>query len=114
MGELEIGNESLGTVYGVDLFNGSIYLENIFVEEGNKYYSSVDGVLCDATGTTIIHYPNGRRGEYIVGNRITAIASYAFSGHRLSSVVFHSGVSSIGENAFYGCYNLESITFKET
>lgn len=112
MGELEIGNESLGTVYGVDLFNGSIYLENIFVEEGNKYYSSVDGVLCDATGTTIIHFPNGRRGEYVVGNRITAIASYAFSGHRLSSVVFHSGVSSIGENAFYGCYNLESITFK--
>lgn len=111
MGELEIGNESSGTVYGVDLFNGSIYLENIFVEEGNKYYSSVDGVLCDAAGTSIIHFPNGRRGEYVVDGRITSIGDYAFSGQRLSSVVFHSGIASIGTNAFYGCYSLESITF---
>lgn len=112
MGELEIGNESLGTTYGVDLFNGSIYLENIFVEEGNAFYSSVDGVLCDASGTTLIHFPNGRRGNYVVADRIVVISDYAFTGHRLSGVVFHAGVTSIGVNAFYSCYDLESITFK--
>ena len=36
-------------------------LENIFVDPDNEYFSSIDGVLFDKEGTTLISYPSSRK-----------------------------------------------------
>ena len=46
--------------------------------------------------------------EYIIGNNVTSIGSYAFSGcSRVTSFTIPSGITSIGEYAFNDCTNLK-------
>lgn len=105
-------------------------LENINVTGGNyRYYSSIDGVLCNAsggrTGDTILYCPIGKTGEYVVPTQITKIADRAFAGtiststtqpssgyNGLTKLVFHSGMSSIGEMAFYNNRKVTEIVFE--
>ena len=48
--------------------------------------------------------------EYILGEQVTGIGSYAFSGcSGLTSVAISGSVTSIGENAFSGCSSLNTI-----
>lgn len=54
-------------------------LKDINVTGSNyRYYSSIDGVLCNAsggrTGDTILYCPLGKTGEYVVPTQITKIA----------------------------------------
>ena len=49
--------------------------------------------------------------EYIIGDDVTSIGDYAFSGcSGLTSVTIGNSVTSIGEWAFYGCSGLTSVT----
>ena len=51
--------------------------------------------------------------EVVVPESITTIG-YQFYGYdSLTSIIIHSGVTSIGSGAFAGCSNLESVTFAE-
>jgi len=53
--------------------------------------------------------------EYLGGYPVTAVASFAFSNvTSITSVVFPSGLSSIGQAAFSGCSGLQSVSFPET
>lgn len=40
---------------------------------------------------------------------VVAIGAGAFAGKEITSVTFHSGIESIGENAFSGCASLENV-----
>ena len=48
--------------------------------------------------------------EYILGNEVTSIGDYAFSGSFLTSITIPNSVTSIGDDAFYKCMDLTSIT----
>ena len=49
--------------------------------------------------------------EYIIGNEVLSIGSYAFSGCTgLTSTTIPNSVTSIGDAAFYGCTSLTSVT----
>ena len=49
--------------------------------------------------------------EYIIGEGVTSIGSYAFDGcSGLTSVTIGNSVTSIGGTAFYGCSGLTSVT----
>lgn len=105
-------------------------LKDINVTGSNyRYYSSIDGVLCNAsggrTGDTILYCPLGKTGEYVVPTQITKIADRAFAGtiststtqpssgyNGLTKLVFHSGMSSIGEMAFYNNCKVTEIVFE--
>lgn len=94
------------------LFDGCDALENIYVEAGSANYVSVDGLLCDETGATLLYYPSGRTGAFTVPVTITAIGDGAFAGHKgLTQVTIGAYVQSVGEGAFEGCVGLTSVEF---
>ena len=95
------------------IFKNCSSLVNINVDAGNVYYSSIDGVLCDAKKTKIVYCPAARPGAYTIPVGITTIGNSAFRGcTRLTSIVISQYVTSIEEYAFYGCSKLTSLTFR--
>lgn len=87
-------------------------LTSIRVSSENPYYSSDDsGVLFDKNKTELILAPDGIAGSYTIPSGVTAIGDYAFEGcFNLESVTIPEGVSVIGASAFYECMSLQSVT----
>jgi hypothetical protein len=82
------------------------------VDENNTTFSSVDGVLYDRFQTTLILFPLGRAGNFIVPNCVTRIDCWAFSRcTNLTNVTIGNGVTNIGAEAFNECTSLTNITF---
>ena len=80
---------------GDKAFSNSFRLTTINVENGNNHYKSIDGVLFDFEATTLIQYPMGN--------------SAFLSSYRLTSVTIPESVTSIGEQAFSGCFGLQKV-----
>ena len=74
----------------------------------NSYFSLVDGVLFDETGTKLLVYPGGRVGDtYEIPEGTTEIGEFAFTGsQQLSSVTVPENVTAIAPSAFWNCENL--------
>lgn len=72
-------------------------LEQIQVEQGNPSYSSVDGILFDQTGETLILYPSGKTADtYVVPETVDTIDAYSFFGnHHLISIEIPETVTTI-------------------
>ncbi len=73
-------------VWSVDYsaFKGCKNLENIFVDPDNEYFSSIDGVLFDKAGTTLLVYPLGRKQtEYHIPEGTLDVFERAFDIDRL-------------------------------
>ena len=56
------------------------------VEEGNLNYASIDGVLYDEDRATLLTFPAGRTGGYIVPTQTERIAANAFAQTGLSVI----------------------------
>jgi len=83
-------------------------LASIAVAPGNQHFRSIDGVLYDRAGTTLLAWPAGKSPVNIPSG-VTGIGNGAFSGNRLESVDILAGVTVIGSSAFAG-NRLESVT----
>ncbi len=87
-------------------------LKEIHANVNNKHFKSIDGVLFNKTGTTLLRFPEGREGEYTVPEGVTNIAEWAFSEtHGLLNVLIPGSVKSIESYAFFGCLKLVSAYF---
>ena len=92
------------------VLSGCPNLENIYVEEGNKNYVSIDGVLFTADGKRIISYPAGRRGAYTVPDGTDSIGNNAFEDCAgLTGITIPESVKGIRPLAFLGCTGLVSV-----
>ena len=91
-------------------FASCYHLTSINVDTDNSVFSSINGVLFDKGQTSIIEYPAGLAGNYLIPSTVTSIGDYAFSGCGLSSVTIPNGVFSIGEGSFTECFGLRSVT----
>jgi hypothetical protein len=87
------------------------------VDVANSVYSSsLDGVLFNKAQTTLITFPPGRGGNYVIPNGVTWIAPLAFSYCTgLTSVSIPNSVTSIGvsttaEGAFSFCTSLTNLS----
>lgn len=80
---------------------GCTSLENISVSEANTAFASRDGVLMSRDGKSILWFPMGKRGEYLLPATITAVGAYAFRDCSIEKFVFPAGLAKIGECAFY-------------
>lgn len=91
-------------------------LEGIKVNENNKNYMDIDGILFNKEGTKLVKYPPNKMdiNTYTIRNEVTNINTYAFyECNGLSSTIVPEGVSTIEGNTFYKCTNLESIVIPE-
>ena len=83
---------------------------NFFVEEGNAYFTSIDGVLFNKNITKLVTYPVRRTDEsYDIPSTVVTIGYCSFYWSNLKSVTIPNGVTTIEYGAFRYCSGLESI-----
>lgn len=90
---------------------------NQYIVNANNPYFDTDtnGVLYDEDMSTLLSYPAGRLGGYVIPDGVTAIDAYAFTEcDNLTSIWIPSSVTAIGNYAFYKCTGLTSITIPDT
>ena len=110
-----IGLTSVTIPIGVTSIGGYAFsdcsgLTSINVASGNTHYSSIDGVLYNYVQDTLIQCP-GAKTSVTIPNSVTSIGEEAFYGcSGLTSVTIPNSVTSIGNSAFWGCSSLTSVT----
>ena len=123
----------------LQILNQFANLTTVEVEPGGAHYSSVDNMICDAVGTTILYAPKGVAGEYEIPRGIREIGPSAFAyctgltkitipnyinkigdsaflnGTGITEVIFEGSRKNdllIDNKAFSGCDNIQTITFQ--
>lgn len=110
-GLTEITIPSSVTSIGSGIVKDCQNIAQINVEAGNTNYASRDGVLFNSNLDELIIFPVNHSGsEYVVPAGVIKISSYAFiSAKGLKSVSLPSSLSTIGQDAFIGCVNLNTL-----
>ncbi len=75
-------------------------LEEIVVAEGNKNYSSQDGILYDNGKKELLCCPMDKRGEVMIPESVEKIGDHAFERCALKEIEIPENVLEIGERAF--------------
>lgn len=90
-------------------------LENIYVDEDNSNFCSIDGVLFSKDKKSIVRFPSGRKEtEYEIPPGITTIGTSAFSGcDKLAEIVIPDTVTTIYRYAFASCKSITSLKIPE-
>jgi hypothetical protein len=91
-------------------------LNAIYVDINNANYKSIDGVLFDKNGTTLIRYPIGKTETiYQIPNGVIEIDTAAFYDcTRLESINIPDTVATVGYSAFFDCTSLKDITIPKS
>ena len=104
--------ESIRTI-GIGPFSNCQNLKEIIVDDKNKRYKSVDGVLYTTQIDTLIQCPASFR-DFTVPSSVKVIDDFAFDGcQKLESINFSGVLNKIGVGAFQYCRSLTSITIPE-
>jgi len=86
-------------------------LKSIDVSIANSTYSSLNGIVYDKDGTTLVLCPPGIIGTVTIPNGVTDIGDSAFYNCTgLTGITIPDSVTSIGQYAFSICTGLTSIT----
>ena len=95
---------------------GFPYLERILVDSSNMVYCDIQGILFSHDKTTLLCYPSGRNDSIChIPIGVTTIGDQAFFGCRkLQEIVMPSSLSLIGYAAFAGCRMLSSVRLPES
>ena len=115
----QLKSVTLSSAYSgsVDAFSG-LPLEEIKVPIDNLYYSDIDGVLFDKSGTSLIMYPAGKRNDtYTIPALVAKIGRGVFNSNvHLKTINFAKdcAIDSIAENTFSECTSLSHITLPKS
>ena len=106
--ELTIPSEV--SVIGDGIVKDCQNIERISVDNDNSNFASVDGVLFNKNQDRLIIFPVNHSMEYTAPEGVKTIAPYAFvNSKKLKSVSLPSSMSIIGQDAFIGCVNLQTL-----
>lgn len=89
---------------GKDVFLNNKVFEGFTVVDKNKEYSSVDGVLYNKDGNSLIMFPTGKTGTFQLPQGVSEIREGAFKNAAITEVEISqdSALNTIGNNAFEG------------
>lgn len=97
-------------VVGEGAFSFCSQLQAIRVAADNAHYASVDGVLLTKDQRTLVAVPGGKTGSYRIPATVETVGNQAFFGcDQLVSVTLTAALSDLGENPFVFCDNLTDI-----
>lgn len=87
-------------------------LSNVRIDANNAYFSCMDGVIYDASRHKIYQYLAGRtERQYRMPDTVVDIARYAFWGcGQLEDITFSSGLTKIPDYAVANAESLETVT----
>ncbi|MFI3229772.1 MAG: leucine-rich repeat protein, partial [Bacillota bacterium] len=96
-------------------FVGLENLTEFVVDEDNKYYTAVDGVLYNKEETKIIAMPAGKTGTFYLPQSVEVIGFGAFENSSITEIIFddNSNLLTFGYRAFYGA-SITSIVVPAT
>jgi len=97
-------------------FGGCPNISSFVVEEGNKHFSSLDGVLFNKDRSAVLKYPEGKADEkYTLPDTVTKIENNSMEGNLIvSEIVIPESVKIIGQGAFYYCLNLSKVNIPDS
>ncbi len=99
----------------ISAFNGCTGLKEINVSEDNQFYSSVDGILFNKAGDTLIKYPSGREAtSYIVPDAVTTIEKFAFQDNCNLETIDLNNVETLKDYVFTGSKKLKEIEIPQS
>ena len=100
---------SLTTIHATALMSCAD-LEAVFVEEGNAFYESRDGVLYDKVDGVLVKYPAAKAGSSYTITNAWSVGAWAFHGaDHLNQIILDEDIYSLGEGAFAQCTGLASM-----
>lgn len=86
--------------------------EDITVGASNKAFTSVDGVLFNKAKTILVEYPGARGGSYVIPDSVTSIYNNAFADcYNMNSIYIPGTVKKIGDWAFIDCISMTRAYF---
>ncbi|MDE6658088.1 MAG: leucine-rich repeat domain-containing protein, partial [Oscillospiraceae bacterium] len=95
-------------------FEGCNSLKAVHVAKGNQNYVDEDGILFNKDKTELILYPSAKTDtSYTLPETCTKIESYAFMANQYLQEININSVQEMGQDIFYYCTSLESMTIPE-
>ncbi len=112
----EWGLETEKDSLSLSAFDGCTSLSEFKIHSGSSCYSTVDGLLCNETGETLILVPQGLQADtYLLPGNITAINSNAFKGcSGIRKLCIPDSVTTLSEFAFAKMGSVEEIVLPDS
>lgn len=101
---------------GNEVFYDCASLTSINVDDANKYFCSVDGILFNKDMTKLLCFPaKNAQTSYDIPDSVTDIGAYAFYRcGNLNSVKMPDGLKNIGTCAFGGCNSFVNVDIPDS
>jgi hypothetical protein len=93
------------TNIGLAAFEACRRLTNITVDLLNPAFASADGVLFDKSLATLLSYPPGKSGSYVMPASVTSISELSFVYCTATNIILSAGLTNIANNVFGYCSN---------
>ncbi|MBO4821752.1 MAG: leucine-rich repeat protein [Prevotella sp.] len=101
---------SVTNIYVNGVFTNCTSLEEFKVDAGNTRFMAEDGVLFNINKTTLVAYPGGKAGEYVVPDGVTTIRQYAFCGaSKITRCHLPKTLTAIPYGAFAKCSSMTYV-----
>ena len=96
-------NSMVSELNGITFYGSG--LQNIYVNERNPYFTSVDGILYDKGVTRLISFPQKKYlPEYTMPSTVKTVDEYSMgANHYLTTIIFSDAIETLPKYVFYGC-----------
>ena len=107
----EVNVPKLVEFIGESVFSGCRNLEAITVDKSNPKYISDNGILIDNKNNFVVRCPEGLKlPSYKIPKEITEIGNKAFAGNKnIETIYLNEKLTNVGSYAFASCSNLKEV-----